>query len=82
MRRYNARRMLRRLRQLRISLAAKCQLLFGAAVVLIIAAALYVPWKRMEGLSNEVNLQTAEGVKDQMLLEHIARESQPDGPSM
>ncbi len=34
----------------------------------------------MEGLSNEVNLQTAEGVKDQMLLEHIARESQPDGP--
>src|SRR5580698_9501240 len=64
------------LRNLRISLAAKCQILFGAAVVLIIGAALYVPWRRMDGLIREVNLQTAEGLASQAKLEHIARERQ------
>lgn len=43
--------MFRRVRQLRISLAAKCQLLFGIAAVVIIAAALFVPWQRMEQLT-------------------------------
>src|SRR5580658_6660258 len=66
--------MAKRNRHLRISLAAKCQILFGAAVILIIGAALYVPWKRMDGLINEVNLQTAEGLANQAKLEHIARE--------
>ena len=47
--------MLNRLRRLRISLAAKCQLLFGAAVVLIIAAALAVPWHRFEELTSQLN---------------------------
>ena len=37
----------------RISLANKCQLLFGAAVILIILAALTVVWFRMENLVNE-----------------------------
>jgi signal transduction histidine kinase len=59
---------------LRISLAAKCQILFGAAVVLIIGAALYVPWRRMDGLIRKVNLQTAEGLANQAKLEHIVRE--------
>ena len=48
--------MFRRLRQLEISLAAKCQLLFGSAVVLIIAAALFVPWQRMEQLTEDHSL--------------------------
>ncbi len=64
------------LRNLRISLAAKCQILFGAAVVLIIGAALYVPWRRMDDLILMVNLQTAEGLASQAKLEHIAREQQ------
>ncbi len=62
------------LRNLRISLAAKCQILFGAAVVLIIGAALYVPWKRMDGLIQMVNLQTAQGLASQAKIEHIVRE--------
>ena len=58
--------MRKRLDDVRISLAAKCQILFGAAVILIIAAcALYVPWKRMEQIIQDVNLQTAKGVADQ-----------------
>jgi two-component system, NarL family, sensor histidine kinase BarA len=67
------------LRNLRISLAAKCQILFGAAVVLIIGAALYVPWKRMDDLILMVNLQTAEGLASQAKLEHVARQRQIGG---
>jgi signal transduction histidine kinase len=47
--------MLNRIRRLNISLAAKCQLLFGSAVVLIISAALLVPWQRMEQLTEQLN---------------------------
>src|SRR5690606_14137331 len=36
-----------------ISLANKCLLLFGAAVVLIIVAALTVPWMRMNAIVEE-----------------------------
>ena len=36
------------MRFVRISLATKYRILFGAAVVLIIGAALAVPWYRME----------------------------------
>ena len=42
-----------------ISLAAKCRLLFGLAVLLIIAAALFVPWLRMRDLVHEANIQAA-----------------------
>lgn len=68
--------MIKWIRNLRISLAAKCQILFGAAVILIIGAALYVPWKRMDGLIQLVNLQTAEGLANRAKLEHIVRERQ------
>src|SRR3984957_16119041 len=68
------------LRNLRISLAAKCQILFGAAVVLIIGAALYVPWKRMDGLIQMVNLQTAQGLASQAKIEHIVRERESHSP--
>lgn len=57
----------RRVQQLRISLAKKCQLLFGAAVLLIIAAALFVPWQRIEQLTEQVNERPAS-----MLAEHGA----------
>jgi len=57
--------MVKWIRNLRISLAAKCQILFGMAVVLIIGAALYVPWRRMDVLIRVVNLQTAEGLANE-----------------
>ena len=44
---------MRPLRWLNISLAWKCRLLFGAAVLLILAAALYVPLDRMTSLTDE-----------------------------
>lgn len=44
---------------LRISLANKCQLLFGAAVVLILTAALTVGWVRMQDLALEGHQETA-----------------------
>ncbi len=42
---------------LSISLAAKCRMLFGLAVLLIITAALFVPWIRMRDLVHEGNIQ-------------------------
>ena len=42
-----------------ISLAAKCQLLFGLAVLVIIAGALAVPWQRMEQLAGQPNIKAA-----------------------
>ena len=65
--------MLKRVRQLEISLAAKCQLLFGAAVVLIIGAALAVPWQRMEQLTNQLNERSARTLTDYAVAEHVAR---------
>src|SRR5690242_9597199 len=65
--------MFKRIRQLKISLAAKCQLLFGVAVVLIIAAALSVPWQRMEDLTRQVDEQAARTLARNAKLEHIAR---------
>ena len=56
--------MFTKVRQLRISLAAKCQILFGAAVVLIIGAALSVPWHRMEQLTEQLNLRAASALAD------------------
>ncbi|MFH1417721.1 MAG: HAMP domain-containing sensor histidine kinase [Planctomycetota bacterium] len=48
-----------RFTSLSISLAAKCRLLFGSAVVVIVAAALFVPWLRMRDLVHEANTQVA-----------------------
>jgi two-component system sensor histidine kinase BarA len=66
--------MFKRVRQLHISLAAKCQLLFGAAVVLIIAAALFVPWQRMEQLMEQSNERTSKTLADWAEADHVARE--------
>jgi signal transduction histidine kinase len=46
-------------RSISISLAAKCQLLFGLAVLVIIAGALAVPWQRMEQLAGQPNIKAA-----------------------
>src|SRR5580698_4475256 len=66
--------MFRRIRQLRISLAAKCQIGFGAAVVLIIGSALFVPWHRMDDLMNQLNIRAAYTVAEQAKLDHVASE--------
>src|SRR5215208_3433573 len=71
--------MFKRLRQLEISLAAKCQLLFGAAVVLIIGAALAVPWQRMEQLTNQLDQRSAKTLTDYAVAEHAARQSRSTG---
>src|SRR3982751_5541394 len=47
-----------------ISLAAKCQLLFGLAVLVIIAGALAVPWQRMEQLAKQPNIKAARFAAD------------------
>jgi two-component system, NarL family, sensor histidine kinase BarA len=63
--------MFKRIRHLRISLAAKCQLLFGAAVVLIVAAALFVPWQRMEQLMRQLDEASAETLAEAVMLAHV-----------
>src|SRR4051794_31685137 len=70
-----------RVRQLRISLAAKCQLLFGAAVVLIIAAALFVPWRRIEQLTEQLNERTAAALTEYAVADHIAAHAAGRGAS-
>jgi len=63
--------MFKRVRRLEISLAAKCQLLFGAAVVLIIAAALAVPWQRFEELTDQLNDGPAEALALNAIAQHV-----------
>lgn len=58
-------------RELKISLAAKCQLLFGVALALIIGAALFAPWQRMEQLMEELDGRAARMLTDQALVEHL-----------
>ncbi|MDH3584765.1 MAG: ATP-binding protein [Phycisphaerae bacterium] len=53
--------------RLRVSLANKCQILFGAAVVLILVAALAVPWLRLQTLVEEGQRQTARRLADAWL---------------
>src|SRR5438105_3364625 len=66
--------MFKRIRQLHISLASKCQLLFGAAVVLIISAALFVPWQRMEQLMEQMNERTAKTLAEWAEADHVAKQ--------
>ena len=65
--------MFKRLRQLRMSLAAKCELLFGSAVLLVIAAALLVPWQRMEQLMDQMNERTSRTIADWAESEHVLK---------
>ena len=54
-------------KELTISLAAKCQLLFGFAVLVIIAGALAVPWQRMEQLTSREPVYEARIAADMTL---------------
>ncbi|MGN6726680.1 MAG: ATP-binding protein [Tepidisphaeraceae bacterium] len=65
--------MIRLFRKLKISLATKCQLLFGASVVLVIGAALFVPWQRMEQLSEQPNESAARLLAQAAIRDHIDR---------
>src|SRR6185295_1234390 len=56
-------------RGISISLAAKCQLLFGLAVLVIIAGALAVPWQRMEQLAKQPNSKAARFAADLLFRE-------------
>jgi signal transduction histidine kinase len=65
--------MLKRIRHLRISLAAKCQLLFGMAVIMIVGAALFVPWQRMEQLTEQLNERSARTLIEYAIDAHVAK---------
>src|SRR3954451_12505146 len=67
-----------KIRRLEISLAAKCQILFGAAVLLIIAAALLVPWRRMEQLTAQLDERAAAVLADDAMARHVNRDFTPD----
>lgn len=47
---------------LKISLSAKCRILFGISVLLIIAATLYLPWHYMSGLAQSAEVRLAERI--------------------
>lgn len=56
-----------------ISLAGKCRLLFGVAVLLIIVVALSVPWFRMDRLVDEQNAQAARALAEAYLRYDVHR---------
>lgn len=56
----------------KISLAVKVGLLFAVAVLLIVSAALFVPWDRMQRLAKEQDLAEARQFATMRLLEHCA----------
>ncbi len=49
-------------------------MLFGAAVILIISAALFVPWQRMEQLADEINVTYARTVAEDVRMDHVVKE--------
>jgi len=59
-------------RSVRISLASKCQLLFGAAVLLIMVAALLVAWARMDQLVRGQALAQFRGAAEAVMSGEIA----------
>ncbi|NQU75708.1 MAG: HAMP domain-containing protein [Planctomycetes bacterium] len=63
-----------------ITLAAKCRILFGAATILIIGAALVVPWMYIEALANERILRAGEEITRLYLNEWTAKHGQKDQP--
>src|SRR5690348_9890564 len=75
----NPLRQIRQIRTTRISLAGKCQLLFGTAVVMILSAALAVPWHRIEQLTGQLNERAAGTLADHALAEHLGAFGMPPG---
>ena len=75
--------MFKRIRQLRISLAAKCQILFGAAVVLIICLRFVGAVAADGAVDRAVERPAASALADNAVAEHIALHSAglPDVPT-
>ncbi|MHB1768712.1 MAG: hypothetical protein ACYCUV_12785, partial [Phycisphaerae bacterium] len=67
-------------KELTISLAAKCQLLFGFAVLVIIAGALAVPWQRMEQLTSREPVYEARIAADMTLRAAHVQQGAPESP--
>src|SRR4051812_8636257 len=68
--------MIKRVRRLKISLGAKCRILFGTAIALIIGAALYVPWQRMEQLTEQLDRSAAGALAEQAVQRHVWLQAQ------
>ena len=56
-----------------ISLANKCQLLFGAAIVLILIGALAVPWARTQALVRQSQLDVSRQLAEAWLHRELSR---------
>ena len=54
-----------------ISLAAKCRVAFGAAVLVIIAAALFLPYRWMDKLVEQGKLEVAQAEVEHVLEDHF-----------
>ena len=61
-----------------LSLAAKCRLGFAAAVLLIIAAALFVPYRWMDKLVEQGKLELAQAQVQAVLERHFRPGNEPD----
>src|SRR3954451_18642179 len=68
----NPLRQIKQIRKIRISLAGKCQLLFGTAIVMILSAALAVPWHRIEQLTAHRNERAAGALAEHAIAEHLS----------
>ena len=71
--------MLKWMHRLRLPLAAKCLLALGLGLALVLWAALWVPWQRMEQLTQQVNEKAASAVVSQAIGEHIRRWNRAPG---
>jgi signal transduction histidine kinase len=69
-------------KRVRISLANKCQLLFGAAVILILTAALAVVWLRMQTLVERAPRQRAHDMAEAWLAGDVKFTAPPPGAQM
>lgn len=58
-----------------MSLATKCRVLFGVSAALIIGAALFVQWQRLEQLTRELNLSAGRAVAASEVARHAATAS-------
>ena len=62
-----------------ISLSNKCQLLFGFSVVVILTAALTVPWIRTQSLVSEYQVEVSRQLADAWLAGRVAPDEPPAG---
>ncbi len=67
--------------KIRISLANKCQILFGTAVILILVVSLAVPFYRMETLTDEAQQEVARRFADAWIQDLVRRKPRFIGES-